>query len=184
MKAQTLTSEERQQRQLAPIKTGLHVRAANGLKLRHRRVRRLVAKMHAAMPWLAAADLPACRAWAELEILGARAFAELEENGITNAAGEPRRLLGEFRQLRQAQLAFERDLGMTPSSRMTLRVGGARARSLDLVASCAAGTDTEDAPRTAGQEVRLASHRRPKPGTIPPPAPALPETLPRPGTPS
>src|SRR5436309_8722112 len=132
-----MTAVERQQRQLAPITTGLYVRAANGLKLRHRRVRRLVAKMHAAMPWLAAADLPACRAWAELEILGARAFAELEENGITNAAGEPRRLLGEFRQLRQAQLAFERDLGMTPAARMSLRVGDSRARSTDILTALA-----------------------------------------------
>jgi len=157
-----------------PANHGLYVKSANGLKLRHRRVRRLVAKMHAAMAWLAPADLPACRAWAELEILGARAFAELEENGLTNAAGEPRRLLGEFRQLRQAQLAFERDLGMTPSSRMTLRVGGARARSLDLVASCAAGTDAEDTPRVRPGKVLPAGSRRRTPGPPPPPAPAIP----------
>src|SRR2546422_2007541 len=114
-------------------KHGLYVKAANGLKLRSRKVRRLVAKMHAAMPWLEPADLPACRAWAELELLGARAFAELEANGITNAKGEPRRLLAEFRQLRQAQLAYERDLGMTPAARMSLRLGDSRARTQDVV---------------------------------------------------
>jgi hypothetical protein len=41
------------------------------------------------MPWLVASDLPACRAWAELEILGSRAFAELERNGVVNDEGEP-----------------------------------------------------------------------------------------------
>ena len=89
MKARTLTPAARQQRQLAPITTGLYVKAASGLKLRHRKVRRLVAKMHAGMPWLAPADLPACRAWAELEILGARAFAELEAR--SSASCERRR---------------------------------------------------------------------------------------------
>src|SRR5204863_9552884 len=118
-----VTPAERRQRQLAPVKTGLYVRAESGLKLRHRKVRRLVTKMRAAMPWLADADLPACRAWAELELLGAQAFAELHENGITTPKGEPRRLLAEFRQLRTAQLAYERDLGMTPAARMSLRVG-------------------------------------------------------------
>ena len=118
-----MTSAERRQRQLASVKTGLYVKATNGVKLRHRKVRRLVTKMRAAMPWLVDADLPTCRAWAELELLGARAFAELEANGITNEHGEPRRLLAEFRQLRQAQLAYERDLGMTPAARMSLRVG-------------------------------------------------------------
>jgi len=131
-----------------PVKTGMYVKAPNGLRLRHRRVRRLVAKMHESMPWLAPADLPACRAWAELEILGARAFAELETNGITNTAGEPRRLLGEYRQLRQAQLAYERDLGMTPAARMALRVNDSRARSTDLLAQLA----DEAAKRNGGVE--------------------------------
>ncbi len=80
-------------------------------------MRRLVRKLRVEMPWIAQADLPACRAWAELEILGSRAFAELDANGITNEAGEPRRLLGEFRQLRQAQLAYERELELTPAAR-------------------------------------------------------------------
>jgi hypothetical protein len=135
----SMTPAQRRQRQLAPIRTGLYVKAPNGLRLRSRKVRRLVAKMRAEMPWLAPADLPACRAWAELELLGARAFVELEANGVTNAAGEPRRLLGDFRAIRQAQLAFERELGMTPASRMALHVGDSRAKS--LVAQCAVETE-------------------------------------------
>ena len=104
-------------------KHSLYVKSPNGLKLRYRRVRRLVRKMQAVMPWLDPADDPACRAWAELEILGAHAFADLMERGLTNKKGDPRRLLGEFRMIRQAQLGYERDLGMTPASRMALKVG-------------------------------------------------------------
>jgi hypothetical protein len=57
-------------------------------------------------------DLPACRAWAELEILSTTVFAELYRNGILNGEGEPRRLISEFRHLRATQLVFERQLGM------------------------------------------------------------------------
>lgn len=93
--------------------TGLYMKAPSGMRLRHRKVRRLVEKMRAEMPWLESSDIPACRAWAELEILGASALNELVDGGLLNDEGEPRRLLSDFRQLRQLQLAYERDLGMT-----------------------------------------------------------------------
>jgi hypothetical protein len=119
-----------------PARTGLYMKSANGLKLRHRRVRRLVEKIRDALPWLEASDVPAARAWAELEILAANAFAELITNGLTNDQGEPRRLLTEFRQLRQAQLAYERDLGMTPASRIAIKSSGLRV-TMDLPAQLA-----------------------------------------------
>jgi hypothetical protein len=53
------------------------------------------------------ADEPACRVWAELEILADRAFIILQTIGIIDRAGNPKRLLTDFRQLRQAQLAYE-----------------------------------------------------------------------------
>src|ERR1039457_5541721 len=56
--------------------TGLYVKAPSGMRLRHRKIRRLVEKMRTEMPWIEPSDLPACRAWAELEILGACAFSE------------------------------------------------------------------------------------------------------------
>jgi hypothetical protein len=87
--------------------------------------------MQIAMPWLTPSDLPACRAWGELEILGATAFADLLTRGINNDAGEPRRLLSEYRQLRQTQLSYESQLGMTPAARMTLKVGASRSKALD-----------------------------------------------------
>jgi hypothetical protein len=130
--------------------TGLYVKAASGMRVRHRKIRRLVEKMRAAMPWLEPSDLPACRAWAELEILGAHAFSELVGTGLLNAHGEPRRLLTDYRQLRQAQLSYERELGMTPAARMAMKASGTRA-ALDFVAAMAKSEETEV---SVGDEVR------------------------------
>jgi hypothetical protein len=123
-------------------RTGLYVKTANGLRDRHRKVRRLVERVRAAMPWLEPSDLPACRAWAELEFLGAHAFNELVAAGLLNARGEPRRLLTDYRQLRQVQLSYERDLGMTPAAQMAMKANGTRA-ALDLVAAMAKPEETE-----------------------------------------
>jgi hypothetical protein len=123
-------------------RTGLYVKAASGMTVRHRKVRRLVEKMRAQMPWLEPSDLPACRAWAELEILGAYAFSELVDAGLLNVKGEPRRLLTDFRQLRQVQLSYERELGMTPAARMAMKASGTRA-ALDLVAAMAKTEEAE-----------------------------------------
>jgi hypothetical protein len=98
--------------------------------------------MRAEMPWLETSDLPACRAWAELEILGANAFSELVSAGLLNAEREPRRLLTDYRQLRQVQLSYERELGMTPAARMAIKASGTRA-ALDLVAAMAKPEETE-----------------------------------------
>lgn len=106
---------------------GVYIKTPKALRLRAQKVARLTRRMELVMPWLDPADKPATRAWAELEILGAYAFAELIQNGITNKEGEPRKLLEHFRQIRLAQLAYERELGMTPASRMNLRVGAFRA---------------------------------------------------------
>ncbi len=104
-----------------PSSHGLYVKSPNGLRLRYRRVRRLVRKMFNNMPWLQESDEPSARAWAELEILGSRMFAELETAGfLSTTTNEPRRLVTEYRQLRQAQITHARELGMTPSSRAAL----------------------------------------------------------------
>lgn len=95
------------------------------------------------MPWLEASDLPACRAWAELEILSASVFTALTTDGFANAEGEPRKLLTEYRQLRQAQLAYERELGMTPAARMAIKATGTSA-AVDLAAQLATA---ETAPK-------------------------------------
>lgn len=116
--------------------SGLYVKSPNGLKLRDRKTQRLVRKMRAAMHWLEDADVPACRAWAQLEILADRAFAYLHALDIVNAKGETRRLVDDIRKLRLAQLAYARELGMTPAARMVIKATGTRA-ALDIVGALA-----------------------------------------------
>jgi hypothetical protein len=82
----------------------------------------MTAKLRAVMPRLTPADLPTARAWCELEVLARLVFAELRTNGFTTATGEPRRLLAEYRQLRTAQLAFAREMAMTPAVRASLKL--------------------------------------------------------------
>lgn len=78
--------------------------------------------------------MPAVKAWAELEVLASIAYANLREAGILMPDGEPRAMLDSYQRLRKAQLAFERELGMTPSARMTLKASGKRA-PIDLVSA-------------------------------------------------
>ncbi len=122
--------------------TGLYVKSASGMRVRHRKVRRLVEKMRTVMLWIESSDLPACRAWVELEILGASAFCELVDGGLLNAEGEPRRLLTDFRQLRQVQLSYAKELGMTPAARIAIKADGTRA-AVDLAAAMASLTHTD-----------------------------------------
>lgn len=73
--------------------TGIYVRGSRGLQLRDQRVRKLVSRMRTAMPWLEDSDLPACRAWSELEVLASRAYGELLDNGLVNEHGQPRNMI-------------------------------------------------------------------------------------------
>ena|SRR5438876_9378890 len=142
-----MTPKQLAQRQLAPIRTGLYVRAASGQRLRDRKVGRLVHKLQVVMPWLATADEPACRAWAQLEVLSTLAFAELRKNGIMNGRGEPVRMLDEYRKLRAAQLRYEYALGMTPASRKEL-LGALEQR--DAVSNFHAYVAARDARKARG----------------------------------
>jgi len=105
-------------------------------------VQRLVRSMRIAMPWLEDSDGPAYRAWAQMEILADTAFAVLQQLFIVGKNGEPRRLLTDFGQLRQARLAYERVLGMTPAARVAIQANGSRA-PVDLAAAFARAEDAE-----------------------------------------
>lgn len=131
-----MDSEKTKEPVRSVAKTTLYVKAAAGLKLRDRKVSRLVRKMRDTMPWLEAEDLPAARAWAELEYLSGQVYAILRLGTVVSANGEGKRLLDDYRKLRQAQLAFARELGMTPAARMAIRANGTRA-ALDLAAQLA-----------------------------------------------
>jgi hypothetical protein len=124
------------------ITSGLYVRGEKNLGRRDQRVRRLTRKMRVCMPWLADSDLPACRGWAEMEVLANRAYAILSSVPLINKDGEPLRLLTDFRQLRQAQIVYARELGMTPSARAQLRLS-ADSEAFDLAAA-AQLTDATD----------------------------------------
>ena len=119
---------------------GLFVRSKKGVRLRDLTIYRLVKKLRFAMPWLEDSDQPACRGWAQMEVMASRIYAELRDHGFTNGEGEPRRLLSEFRQLRQTQLAYERELGMTPASRMAMKASGTHA-ALDIASLMAQEPD-------------------------------------------
>ncbi len=123
--------------------TGLYVKSRNGRKLRDLTVYRLIRKMRIAMPWIEDSDEPACRAWAQLEVMASKAYAELRDHGLLGAGGEPRRLLSEFKGLRSTQLSYERELGMTPASRMALKATGMRV-PVDLAARMANDDESND----------------------------------------
>jgi hypothetical protein len=120
--------------------TGLYVRAQPGLKLRDKKVERLARKMSAVMPWLEPSDMPAARAWAELEYLAGQVYAALRAMGVLNKEGEGRRLLDDYRKLRQTQAVLARELGMTPAARIAIKANGTKA-AVDLVAAMAAGPE-------------------------------------------
>jgi hypothetical protein len=115
---------------------GLFVKSKKGRKLRDLTIRRLTLKMRARMPWLADADLPVCRAWAELEVLSTSVYTDLWERGLINSTGEARKLLNDYRTLRQTQLGFARELGMTPAARNAMQ---ANSRNVDVYIEAALG---------------------------------------------
>jgi hypothetical protein len=124
----------------AQASTGIYAKSESALRLRADRVRRIVARMRKEMPWLTPADTPAMKGWAELEILSATVFAWLTRLNVLNSQGEPRRLLSEHRALKLAQLAYERELGMTPLARATLKLNTTRA-AFDLPSAMSAAAE-------------------------------------------
>jgi hypothetical protein len=104
-----------------PSKHGLYVRAAPSIRLRDKKVQRLVRALRNALPQLQESDLPACRAWAQLEILCDQLYAFIRGAGIFNTKGEAKRLIHDLRQMRQTQLTYATALGLTPTSRLAIR---------------------------------------------------------------
>jgi hypothetical protein len=111
--------------------TGLYVKGRNGVRLRDQRVRKMVQKLRAAMGnQIADSDIPVARAWCAFEILCVTVFAELRKGVIKN--GEARRLLNDYRLLRQTQLGFARELGLKPAARITIQNDPKKLRAADV----------------------------------------------------
>jgi hypothetical protein len=130
------TTPAGRQRQLAAVKHGLFIKAPSGLKLKARRVRLLAQKVWATLPWLQPSDEPAVRGWCELEVVTSRLFADVlnkAEPGTTDL----------YRRVKTLQLAYERELGMTPTSRAALGLSDRDLRALDAVARAVADAEAE-----------------------------------------
>ena len=109
------------------VKSGFCSHSTKDLKLRARKTRRLVVKAYAVCPWLTETDMPTVRAWGEIVILKAIAFNALDRVGIYRVDPESndiigRRLLADYRQLYQTELAYAKELGFTPATRAPMRV--------------------------------------------------------------
>ena len=101
-----------------------------GYQRRARRVRKLVQRMYTLLPWLEESDRATARAWADLEYKVAAVSVYLEQQGIVNDKGEPRRILNDYRGLLSLQLQYAKELGLTPASRAALRVDALRGDDL------------------------------------------------------
>jgi hypothetical protein len=108
-------------------KTCLYLKSPVALAKRDRETDNLACRMYEIMPWLTKTDGPSARRWAQLEYLADMVFLELKNNGLLNADGEARRLLGEFRKLIGNQLQIANALGMPASARAALGIGQEKA---------------------------------------------------------
>lgn len=114
---------------------GLYSRIKRDVKVRDHRVRYLVWRLRKMCPWIGESDLPAARSWAQLSILAEVAYARLRDEGMATPSGEPKRLVAEFRALKAAELAYARELGLTPSARRQLSVSGKMTDLAELLAA-------------------------------------------------
>jgi phage terminase small subunit len=109
-------------------------------------------RLRVVAPWIEPSDESTARAYCELEIMGAQIFAALSKMGDsvvrTTTDGKDldvRRLVDAHRQNKLAQLAFARELGLTPAARMAIKATGTHA-AIDLAGQMArVDSDDEEA---------------------------------------
>ncbi len=131
----------------AYTRTGMYARSESALQIRGRKVARLVRRLRIVAPWLEPSDESTMRAYCELEILSASIFASLATTGTTKITAdgkdvEVRRLVDAHRQMKQAQLAYARELGLTPLARAALKVAGTKA-AFDLPSAMSTAEEAE-----------------------------------------
>jgi hypothetical protein len=126
----------------APRRYGPYAKQPSAMTVRQRKVGRIVRRMRIAMPWLGPSDIPAVRAWAEADVIGAALFASIQKAGaVREIEGDviARRVVNDWRQIKLLQLAYEKELGMTPVARAQLTTS--KQPDFDLVAAMAQRID-------------------------------------------
>jgi hypothetical protein len=142
-------------------RTTLYVRAAQGLQLRDKKTERLARRVRAILPWFSESDGPAVRTWAEYEILCGQVFAAIRTGGVVSENGLIKRLVNDYRQMRNAQFLWATAIGLTPSSRLALRTQAPKlVDTLDLESFRADDRADEDA--ASGDGNGPSSPRTPK----------------------
>jgi phage terminase small subunit len=147
----------------APMKHGLYARSPSALEIRGRKVARLMRRLRVVAPWLEPSDESTARAYCELEILSASIFASLATLGATKVTTdgkdiEVRRLVDAHRQMKQAQLSYARELGLTPLARAALKVAGTRS-AFDLPSAMIEQVTEIGASRAADRAQRAQEGR-------------------------
>jgi hypothetical protein len=110
------------QRQVAAIRHGRYVKAPGGLRLRNRRVRKVKARLRQTLSWVQQSDDAALTGWCECHLITGALF--------------PKALAGDaaaidlWRRTKALQLAYEKELGLTPASRAELGLTTAQALHL------------------------------------------------------
>lgn len=138
---------------------GLYARSPSALEIRGRKVARLMRRLRLVVPWLEPSDESTARAYCELEILSAAIFASLTKTGTTRVSAdgkdlEVRALVDAHRQMKQAQLAYARELGLTPLARAALKVAGTRS-AFDLPSAMSAAEEAETvSPADSAEETK------------------------------
>jgi hypothetical protein len=101
--------------------------------------------MRKVCPWLSDSDIPACRGWAQLQILGDLIFSRLRNEGPITSSGEAKKLVAEFRALKAAELTDSRELGLTPAARKAMAGDGRGFDGAEFAALNARQAETEGA---------------------------------------
>ncbi|MGC2221831.1 MAG: hypothetical protein WA624_05420 [Methylocella sp.] len=112
-------------------------------EVRRRRIGHIMRRLRVIAPWLEHSDLATARAYCELEVIGAELFSKIVERGVEKG-DEVRAIVDAHGRVRQRQLAYARQLGLTVAARKALRASGKPAFDIiDAIASAAKDDDDE-----------------------------------------
>jgi hypothetical protein len=138
------------------VRTGAYDRSKTALTIRRDKTQRLARRIRLLCPWIEDSDVPALRAYCELEIVGAALFAGIVQVGAITRVDDgrdagARRLVEDHRKNRLAASALAKELGLTPAARMAIKANGTRA-AFDLASAMARANDEPEDAEVEGDE--------------------------------